>query len=129
LVADRLHERLGHKPGRVLVLGLTFKENVPDLRNSRVIDVIRRLEVLGHEVTVHDPLADADEARHEYQAELTEDALERSYDLVVVAVPHDAYGLLDDSRIARLVGEGGLLADLKNLFARRTLTGIERWSL
>jgi UDP-N-acetyl-D-galactosamine dehydrogenase len=127
-LADALHERRG-RPGSVLVMGLTFKENVPDLRNSRVIDVIRRLEALGHEVTVHDPLADPAEARHEYQAELAEDALERSYDLVLVAVPHDAYGLLDDSTIAGLVAEGGLLADLKNLFARRTLAGVERWSL
>jgi UDP-N-acetyl-D-galactosamine dehydrogenase len=127
-VADSLHRRRGN-PGTVLVLGLTFKENVPDLRNSRVIDVIRRLEALGHTVTINDPLADPAEARHEYGAELDADALERSYDLVVVAVPHDAYGLLDDSRIAGLVGQGGLLADLKNLYARRTLSGIERWSL
>jgi UDP-N-acetyl-D-galactosamine dehydrogenase len=127
-VADRLHERRG-RPGTALVMGLTFKENVPDLRNSKVIDVIRRLEALGHEVTVHDPLADPAEARHEYGAELAADALERRYDLVAVAVPHEAYGALDDSKVAGLVAEGGLLADLKNLFAGRTLPGVERWSL
>jgi UDP-N-acetyl-D-galactosamine dehydrogenase len=127
-VADRLHARRG-RPGTALIMGLTFKENVPDLRNSKVIDVIRRLEALGHEVTVHDPLADPDGARHEYGAELAEDALGASYDLVVVAVPHDAYGLLEDSAIARLVAKGGLLADLKNLYARRALAGVLRWSL
>ena len=127
-VADHLHERAG-RAGRALVMGLTFKENVPDLRNSRVIDVIRRLEALGHEVAVHDPLADAAEARHEYGLSLSPDALERSYDLVFVAVPHEAYRGLPDERVAGLVAEGGLLADLKNLFAQRPLPGVRRWTL
>ncbi|MBV8686786.1 MAG: nucleotide sugar dehydrogenase [Alphaproteobacteria bacterium] len=127
-VADRVHERRG-RAGRALVMGLTFKENVPDLRNSRVIDVIRRLEALGHEVTVHDPLADPTEARHEYGTELDADALDRRYDLVLAAVPHEAYRQLDDAKVAGLVAEGGLLADLKNLYAGRALAGVERWSL
>jgi UDP-N-acetyl-D-galactosamine dehydrogenase len=126
-VADRLHERRA-RAGTALVMGLTFKENVPDLRNSKVIDVIRRLEALGHAVTVHDPLADPAEARHEYGVELAPDALGDRYDLVVVAVPHEEYGALDDSKVAGLLAEGGLLADLKNLYARRDL-GVERWSL
>jgi UDP-N-acetyl-D-galactosamine dehydrogenase len=128
-VADQLHQRRGGRPGAALVMGLTFKENVPDLRNSKVIDVIRRLEELGHEVTVHDPHADPAEARHEYGLELSENALEGRYDLVVVAVPHAAYGELPDSRLERLAGQGGLVADLKNLYARRGLRGVERWSL
>ena len=128
-VADQLHARRGDRAGSALVMGLTFKENVPDLRNSRVIDLIRRLETLGHDVTVHDPHADPDEARHEYGLELCEDALERSYDLVVVAVPHSVYGELPDSRLERLAGGRGLVADLKNLYARRSLNGVERWSL
>jgi UDP-N-acetyl-D-galactosamine dehydrogenase len=110
-------------------MGLTFKENVPDLRNSRVIDVIRRLETLGHEVTIHDPLADAAEAQHEYGVALDADALGRRYDLVVAAVPHDAYRDIPDAALAALVAEGGLLADLKNLFAGRAIEGVERWSL
>jgi UDP-N-acetyl-D-galactosamine dehydrogenase len=128
-VADQLHDRRGGKPGSALVMGLTFKENVPDLRNSRVIDLIRRLEALGHEVTVHDPHADPEEARHEYGLELPEDALDRSYEMVVVAVPHAVYGELPDSRLEALAGNGGLVADLKNLYARRTFNGVERWSL
>ncbi|MEA3065247.1 MAG: UDP-N-acetyl-D-glucosamine/UDP-N-acetyl-D-galactosamine dehydrogenase [Sphingomonadales bacterium] len=128
-VADTLHERLGGRAGSALVMGLTFKEDVPDLRNSKVIDVIRRLAELGHAVTVHDPLGDAAEAKHEYGVEPSADALDRSYDLVVVAVPHAAYGELDDSKVAGLVAEGGLLADLKNLYAGRDLAGVERWTL
>jgi UDP-N-acetyl-D-galactosamine dehydrogenase len=127
-VADRLHERRG-RPGSALVMGLTFKENVPDLRNSRVIDVIRRLGELGHEVTVHDPLADPAEAEHEYGLAVAADALERRYDLVVAAVAHDSYAALADDRLAALVADGGLLADLKNLYAGRALAGVERWTL
>jgi UDP-N-acetyl-D-galactosamine dehydrogenase len=127
-VADTLHDRRG-RAGTALVLGLTFKENVPDLRNSKVIDVIRRLEEHGHTVTIHDPLADAAEARHEYGVELDGGALDRTYDLVVAAVPHEAYRDLADAKLAALVAEGGLLADLKNLYPRRTIAGVERWSL
>ena len=128
-VADQLHERRG-KAGSVLVMGLSFKENVPDLRNSRVIDVIRRLGALGHRVTVHDPLADAAEAMHEYGVELATNGLSGRYDMVVVAVPHAAYGALPDEIVAGLVAEDGLLADLKNLYAARALRdGVERWTL
>jgi UDP-N-acetyl-D-galactosamine dehydrogenase len=127
-VADGVHRRLG-RTGRALVMGLAFKENVPDLRNSRVIDVVRRLKDLGHEVTIHDPLADAAEARHEYGVDLAADALDRSYDLVLVAVPHAAYADLDDAKLAGLVAEGGLLADLKHLYKDRELPGVERWTL
>jgi UDP-N-acetyl-D-galactosamine dehydrogenase len=128
-VADSLHERRGGRPGSALVMGLTFKEDVPDLRNSKVIDVIRRLAELGHDVTVHDPLGDAAEAKHEYGVEPAGDALDRAYDLVVVAVPHQAYGEIPDEKVARLVRDGGLLADLKNLYAGRRLAVPERWTL
>jgi UDP-N-acetyl-D-galactosamine dehydrogenase len=128
-IAERLHDRRGRVAGSALVMGLTFKENVPDLRNSKVIDLIRRLEALGHDVTVHDPHADDAEARHEYGVDLPGDALERRYDLVVAAVPHAAYGELPDERLAALIAKDGLLADLKNLHAGRTLPGIDRWSL
>jgi UDP-N-acetyl-D-galactosamine dehydrogenase len=127
-IADRLHERRG-RPGTALVMGLTFKENVPDLRNSKVVDLVRRLQSHGHVVTVHDPLADPAEARREYGLLLADDALGRGYDLVVAAVPHDAYRDLGDESLAGLVAEGGLFADLKNLYGSRTLAGVERWSL
>ena len=128
-VADRIHERRGGRGGTALVMGLTFKENVPDLRNSKVIDVIRRLEALGHRVAVHDPLADVEEARHEYGIALAADALTRSWDTVVVAVPHQDYAALSDEDVAGLVAEGGLLADLKNLYSGRRLAVPDRWTL
>jgi len=129
-VADQLHARRGGKAGGALVMGLTFKENVPDLRNSRVVDVIERLKALGHQVAVHDPLADAAEAMHEYGVELQTAEPQGSYELVVVAVPHEAYAGWSDTRIAGLIAPGGLLADLKNLYASRPLPeGVDRWTL
>jgi UDP-N-acetyl-D-glucosamine/UDP-N-acetyl-D-galactosamine dehydrogenase len=127
-VADQLHGQLG-RPGKTLVMGLAFKENVPDLRNSRVIDVIRRLEALGHDIVVHDPLADAAEAEHEYGIALATDGLDGQYDLVLVAVPHEAYAALSDEQLSGLLTADGILADLKNLYARRPLAGVRRWTL
>jgi UDP-N-acetyl-D-galactosamine dehydrogenase len=127
-IADVLHDRR-QKAGRALVLGVTFKENVPDLRNSRTVDLVRRLQWLGHEVAVADPLADPDEVGREYGLELT-DLDGARYDLVVGAVPHREYRDLSDERIAALVAAGGTLADLKGMWRDRTLApGIDRWSL
>jgi UDP-N-acetyl-D-glucosamine/UDP-N-acetyl-D-galactosamine dehydrogenase len=123
-IANALHEKRGGKPGSALVLGLTFKENVPDLRNSKVVDVITELQRLGHQVTVHDPLGDAAEAKHEYALTLDPDALTRRYDLVIGAVAHNAYRDLDPRA---LLAEGGLIADLKRLWPEAK--GGDHWSL
>ena len=129
-VADELHTRRGAKAGSVLVLGLTFKEDVPDLRNSKVVELLRRLQWLGHDVTVHDPLADPEEAMHEYGLAPDAAALERRYDLVVVAVSHRSYRAMDGATLDGLLEQGGLLADPKNIFAAvATREDIGRWSL
>ena len=127
-IADRLHGRRGGRPGTVLVLGLTFKENVPDLRNSRTINVIRRLEALGHRVSVADPLADADEARREYGLALTTVGASR-YDVVLGAVGHKEYRDMDARHLAALLAEGGTLADLKGIWRGVDLPGVDHWSL
>jgi len=124
-IAERIHARAG-KIGSALVLGLTFKENVPDLRNSKVANLIAGLADLGHAVTVHDPHADAAEAIHEYGVTLDADALDRQYDTVVLAVPHAAYLGMGD-KLAGLVAPGGLFADPKN--GVPGLTGATRWTL
>ena len=127
-IADALHGRRP-KAGSALVLGLTFKENVPDLRNSRTVDVVRRLQWLGHKVDVADPLADPEEVQREYGLSLTEVNGER-YDLVVGAVPHAGYRELPDERLSAMVAPGGTLADLKGMWRDRSLApGIDRWSL
>jgi UDP-N-acetyl-D-galactosamine dehydrogenase len=127
-IADQLHERRGGKAGTVLVLGLTFKENVPDLRNSRTIDVVRRLEFLGHTVSVADPLADPEEARREYELEL-KPVDSAHYDLVLGAVGHQQYREMDVSQLAGMVAESGTLADLRGIWRGLMLPGIDRWSL
>lgn len=113
-VAERLHSARAGKAGSVLVMGLTFKEDVPDLRNSKVADVIKALAAKGHDVTIHDPHADSEEATHEYGVTLTADALERRYDLVLLAVAHREYLAMGSDALAALVADGGLFADLKN---------------
>ncbi|HWU04407.1 MAG TPA: nucleotide sugar dehydrogenase, partial [Novosphingobium sp.] len=117
-VARELHKLRGGKPGSVLMLGLTFKENIPDLRNSKVADLVTALGRLGHGVAVHDPHADGEEAMHEYGIPLVPDALDRSYDLVVLAVPHREYlAIAGDDWRARL-NDGGSLADLKGVLGK-----------
>ena len=111
-VAGQLHAARGGTPGSALVLGLTFKENVPDLRNSKVADLVRELATLGHTVTVHDPHADAAEAKHEYGLELTGE-LFQPHDLVLLAVPHREYLAMGAGTLRKLVAPGGTLADLK----------------
>jgi len=80
---------------KVLVLGITFKENCPDIRNSRVIDVVRELQEFGCEVDVSDYWADKEEVKHEYGLELKSDVDTDSYDAVVLAVAHDQYKKLE----------------------------------
>lgn len=116
---------------RILVLGLTFKENVPDLRNSRVIDIIRALRERGFDVDVHDPCADAAEARQFYDVQLLPDLGDATgYDGVVGAVPHDDYRSLDGDGLAALLVDGGLVADVKGMWRQTTLPdGLRRWQL
>jgi UDP-N-acetyl-D-glucosamine/UDP-N-acetyl-D-galactosamine dehydrogenase len=128
-IADALHDRRGARAGTALVLGITFKENVPDLRNSRSFDLVRRLQWLGHSVEVADPLADADELRAEQGLELT--TLDRKrYDLVIGAVPHEAYCALSDEQLRGLLNPGGTLADIKGMWRGRALDpAMDRWTL
>ncbi len=112
-VGKQLHEARGGKPGSVLILGLTFKENIPDLRNSKVADLVVTLGKLGHAVTVHDAHADGGEALDEYGIPLVADALERRYDMVVLAVAHREYLAMGADGLRGLVAPGGALADLK----------------
>jgi UDP-N-acetyl-D-galactosamine dehydrogenase len=123
--------RDGAVPGRVLVLGLTFKENVPDLRNSKVVDLVTALRGRGHTVEIHDPLADPDEAMAHYGLTLlpTLDSLS-GYGCVVGAVAHDTYREMGADALARLLAPGGLLADLKGLWAGLAPPpGIRLWEL
>ena len=127
-IADALHERR-RKAGTALVLGLTFKENVPDLRNSRSFDLVQRLTWLGHEVAVADAMADPAEIEREHGLKVSAPGGAR-YDLVVGAVAHEDYRRLSDADLEALVNPGGLLADLKGIWRDRELNpAISRWTL
>jgi UDP-N-acetyl-D-galactosamine dehydrogenase len=127
-IADRLHDRRG-RAGTALVLGLTFKENVPDLRNSRSIDLVNRLKWLGHQVDVADPLAKPVDIQRQFGLSVVE-PLDRQYDLVVGAVAHSVYRDLADDSLVGMVAHGGTLADLKGMWQDRPLSpAVDRWSL
>jgi UDP-N-acetyl-D-galactosamine dehydrogenase len=129
-IADQIHSRRESRTGEVLVLGLTFKPDVPDLRNSKVVDVVRRLQWLGHRVTIHDPLADGEAARREYDLALDAGALSRRYDVVVAAVPHRDYRAMSAADVAALAGPGALIADLHGLWRDGSFPeGVDRWTL
>ncbi|MGO9357317.1 MAG: nucleotide sugar dehydrogenase [Xanthobacteraceae bacterium] len=115
----------------VTVLGLTFKEDVPDTRNSKVVDIVRELQSFGLTVQVHDPLASAADARHEYGLTLTGlDALEPA-DAVILAVAHRDYLAGGWPLVQRLLAGGeGLVLDVKlRLDKARVPSGIELWRL
>src|SRR5258708_6893226 len=117
--------------GVVTILGLTFKEDVPDTRNSRVVDVIRELESFGLTVQVHDPMANAADARHDYGVTLIDfDALQPA-DVVILAVAHDHYIKGDWPLIQKLLlGGTGLVLDVKMKLDRGSRpAGIELWRL
>jgi UDP-N-acetyl-D-galactosamine dehydrogenase len=121
----------GVRDAVVTVLGLTFKENVPDTRNSKVIDVIRELQSAGIAVQVHDPLADPDEAKREYGIALTpKDALKPA-DAVILAVAHRDYVSGGWPLLAALLRQGrGIVLDLKLTLDRSTRPKeIELWRL
>ena len=127
------------KGGRVLVLGLTFKENVPDIRNTRVIDIIEELRSYGVEPLVHDPMADANETKHEYGIELVDLDGDESFDAVVYAVPHAAFEAYDVDDFVRLSGgngaghakSAGVVIDVKSRLDRAEIegAGLIYWAL
>ena len=119
------------KGARVNVLGLTFKEDCPDLRNSRVIDIITELRTYGIEVCVHDPSADGAEARHEYGVELLPWDKLPPADAVVLAVAHKEYRRLKPAEFAACVRAGGGVVDVKSVLdpAGMRAAGYAFWRL
>ena len=115
----------GHaiKGSRILVLGLAFKENCPDLRNTRVVDLVREFESFGALVDVHDPWVDQEEAQREYGLDLIQ-SLPRdpSYDAIVLAVAHRQYCELGTS-LRKLANSRAVLFDIKGVLPRETVDG------
>src|SRR5262249_1561117 len=117
---------------RVAVLGLTFKENVPDLRNSKVPDIINELREYGVQVFVHDPIADAEEAASEYEIHLIDWDAIKNVDGVVLAVSHRAYLEMGAQKLLKLLRspQEGVVVDVKGIFDKRAFpTSLKYWRL
>jgi UDP-N-acetyl-D-galactosamine dehydrogenase len=133
-IAQRLVRMLGASPrplrdSKVAILGLTFKENVPDLRNSRVPDIIRELSQFGIAPVICDPHADAGDAKHEYGLTLGDSNALRDLDAVILAVPHREY-LADEKKLLGMLRPDGVLIDVRSaLTPSRLPTGLNYWSL
>src|SRR5690606_19602800 len=112
---------------RILVMGATFKEDVSDIRNSKVIDVIKELRSYSAKVEVVDPHASNEEMIHEYQVELTPKIIGK-YDEVIVAVNHKEYINLTESYFQELMDYQGILVDVKGIF-RNKIKNLTYWGL
>jgi UDP-N-acetyl-D-galactosamine dehydrogenase len=112
---------------KILVKGATFKENVSDIRNSKVADIIRELKEFCLHIDVEDPFADSSELQHEYGFSLAE-KVANNYDAVIVAVPHEPYLSLDDDYFSSVSKPSALVVDIKGIY-RNKITNRFYWSL
>ena len=112
IVKLMLKRDLKVKGSKVLVLGITFKENCPDVRNTKVVDVVKHLKDYGTEVTIYDPLADPSEVLHEYGIHTTDSLPEGKFDAVVLTVAHKEFLNLD---LAELKSENSVVYDVKGV--------------
>lgn len=118
------------KNPRILVLGLAFKENVPDIRNSKVYDIIKGLEEKKYIVDVADPWANEEEVLEEYKINLTDDYENRNYDIIVLATAHDVYRNLKINDLEKLFGENKVLIDIKGIIKPSELSSeVSYWKM
>ncbi len=118
------------KGAKVGILGITFKENVPDLRNSRVPDIVIELREFGIEPMISDPHADAGAVRHEYGLDLVALEMLADLDALIVAVPHTTYAEQGWDRLVRIVAPGGICMDVKSAIPKHSMaTEVRYWSL
>ena len=130
-IVEQIERRLKGPKGPVLVLGLTFKENVPDVRNTRVVDIVSALGRRGFAIEVHDPFADAGEVKSLYGIDV-KPGLEGAggYVCVLGAVPHDPYRAFTTATFETLLAPSGLVVDIKNMWRDVSLPdGTGRWTL
>lgn len=111
------------KGAKVVVLGLTFKEDCPDLRNSKVADLVKELREYGCDVVVHDPIANGAEAKHEYELELTDWENLPAADAIVAAVSHRQYKDMSLAEILKKLRPGGVFIDVKSVYPACDIQG------
>lgn len=103
------------KDAKILLLGITFKENCPDIRNTKIVDIYHSLTEYTNNITVYDPWADAAQVQHEYGIAIVDELPDSSYDAVILGVAHDQFLALD---VKSLVREGGVIYDVKGVLPR-----------
>ena len=118
LVKRMVQKRIKIENANVLVMGLTFKENCPDLRNTKVVNIISELRDYNIDVDILDPLCSEEEAMHEYNLQLVHDYKENFYDAIVVAVGHNEFKLMGADAIRKLGKPAHILYDLKYIFEK-----------
>src|SRR5262249_1173939 len=130
-VQQMIHAGRNIKGARVNVLGLTFKEDVPDIRNSKVIDIIRELHEFGVETFVHDPQAGPEDAWHAYGVRLTDSASLPAADALILAVSHRRYLEMPTGSLLRKVVRQGCIVDVKSVLDAAALRkeGLRVWRL
>ena len=116
LIKRMIRNKLNVRDGRVLVLGITFKENVPDIRNSKVVDIVGELKEFGVTVDIWDPVADPAEVREEYGMSLVSSPDKGSFDAVLLAVKHDCFVSLGRPGLSAYAKKTGLFYDIKEAF-------------
>lgn len=108
------------KDAHILILGVTFKENCPDIRNTKVVDIYTTLQEYTDHITVYDPLADVETVKAEYAITITNEEPEGKYDAIILAVAHQDFKHID---ISRLLSENGVVYDVKSILPRDTVDG------
>jgi UDP-N-acetyl-D-galactosamine dehydrogenase len=116
-------KRIHVNGSRALVLGITFKENCPDIRNSKVVDVVRELQKSGAVIDIYDPWADNGDLKHEYGLRVIRDLKPRTYDVAVIAVAHDAFRRLGTKGVRKLCKKSHVLYDIKRVFPAAQVDG------
>ena len=108
------------KDAKILILGITFKENCPDIRNTKVVDIYHSLSEYTKDITVFDPMANKEAVMHEYQVPITSELPQGQFDAIILAVAHKQFLELD---FKQLVKEGGVVYDVKGILPREEIDG------
>lgn len=124
-VANRVIKLMNHKgvmvkDAKVLILGITFKENCPDIRNTKVVDIVHTLEPYTKNITIYDPWANPEEVKHEYNVEVTTTLPNDKFDTIILAVAHNQFLELD---LTTLRKENSVLYDVKNILPKEQVDG------
>ena len=115
LIKKMIHKKITIMNADVLILGITFKENVPDIRNSKVIDIIKELKDFGINIQVWDPVANPEEVKKEYGIDLVENVQNKTFDSIVLAVKHKQFLSMSRDDFGKLLSSDGLFYDIKEV--------------